>query len=161
MVSNSIFYLDNVATDGILRVELSSSITQAMGFGLYAVDGLKAGVQDTGATNSFGAPANATVSMTTDSGFYVHQAARNNQSLADSVDDYETLYNYSVDNYRGLAQYQVTAAAGDYLAPVNNTGANAGGAVAAAFEAAAAVPEPSSIALLGLGGLALILRRRR
>jgi len=157
LVSAGIFYLDNVASDGTLRIELSASNVANYGFGLYAVDGLKTGVQDVGSGRD---PLSAaTVTMTTNSGFFVQEAARNNQTLAGDVgDDYETLYNYSSNAYRGLSQYQVTTATGDYLAPINNTGVNFRIVATAAFEA---VPEPSSTALLGLGGLALVLRSRR
>lgn len=59
------------------------------------------------------------MTLTTGSGFFVQEAARNNQTLAgDLGDDYQALYHYSVDAYRGLSQYQLTTAAGDYLAPI-------------------------------------------
>ena len=156
-VTAGIYYLDNVATDGGLRTELAEGGQGHFGFGLYALDGLKPGVQDVASGRD---PLSAaTVSMTTNSGFFVQEAARNNQTLADDLgDDYQTLYNYSIDSYRALSQYQVTTAAGDYLAPINNTGVNFRIVAGAAFEA---VPEPSSTALLGLGGLAVLLRRRR
>lgn len=152
-VSVGIFYLDNVATDGTLRIEFADANQTEFGFGLYAVDGLKAGVQDVQEGTSDSA---ATVSLTTSSGFLVQEAARNNQSLTGGG-DYTTLYNYSVQSYRGLSQYQVVdgTGPGTYFAPINNSGSFkyiAG----AAFEA---VPEPASLALLGLGGL-LMLRRK-
>lgn len=127
------------------------------GFGLYAFEGLMPGVQDTG----FGRDplSDATVTMTTDSGFFVQETVRNNQTLApddpvDGVggDDYETLYNYSVDSYRGLSQYQITTTLGDYLAPINNGGVNFRTFSAAAFEAdpqASADPQLTSITSLG------------
>jgi hypothetical protein len=159
LVTAGVFYLDNVVTDGTLRIELSRSVQTHFGFGLYALDGLKAGVQD--AASGRDPLTDATVTMTTDSGFFVQEAARNNQSLADDPgDDYQTLYNYNVDSYRALSQFQVTTAAGDYLAPIGNTGVNFRIVAAAAFEADP-IPEPGSAAMLGLTGLGLILRRRR
>ena len=152
-VSVGIYYLDNVASDGTLRIEFADGNQTEFGYGLYALDGLKLGVQDVAEGTSDSA---ATVSVTTSEGFVVQEAARNNQSLSGGG-GYTTLYNYSVQSYRGLSQYQITTAAGDYFAPINNTGSfkYVGGA---AFEA---IPEPSS-SLLAISGLAfLCLRRQR
>lgn len=159
LATAGIFYLDNPGSDGILRIELAatSSATVHYGFGLYAVDGLKAGVQDTGSgRTATELTTTLPVTITTPEGFFVQEAVRNNQSFGDSVDDYTTLYNYSADSYRALSQYQVTSAAGDYVAPIGNTGENFRMVVAAGFEA---VPEPSSALLVGLGGLVLLRRR--
>jgi hypothetical protein len=160
LVGVGIFYLDNPVTDGTLRFEMTESTATGaqFGFSLYALDGLAPGVAATGSAPNNNQSA-ATVSITTSEGFFVQEAARNNQSLGGDVgDDYITQYNFSSNSYRGLSQYQVTSAPGDYLAPINNGGANAGRFVTAAFEA---IPEPSSVALLGLGGLGLMIRRRR
>lgn len=154
-VSVGIFYLDNVVSDGDLRIEFADGNQSEFGFGLYAVDGLKLGVQDVGEGTTEVA---ATVTLTTSSGFLVHEAARNNQSLtANPDDDWVTLYDFNgPQSYQALSQYQIATAAGDYAAPINNTGTfkYIG---AAAFEA---VPEPS-VALLGGLGLLALLRRRR
>ncbi len=157
-VSAGIFYLDNVVSDGTLRIEFADGNQSEFGYGLYALDGLKAGFQDSATMAGSGVPTAATVAVTTSEGFVVQEAVRNNQSFtADGGDDWETLYSYSAQSYVALSQYQVTSASGDYLAPINNT--NQFKRVSqAAFEA---VPEPSTTALLGLGGLALILRRRK
>jgi hypothetical protein len=87
------------------------------------------------------------------------EAARNNQSLAaDPEDDWETLYSYGgPQSYRALSQYQVTTAPGSYYAPINN-GGSFKRISAAAFEAV--IPEPTSLALLGIGGLWVARRRR-
>jgi hypothetical protein len=154
-VSVGIYYLDNVATDGTLRIEFADANQTEFGFGLYALDGLKTGVQDVQEGTSDTA---ATVSLTTSSGFLVQEAARNNQSLTGGG-GYTTLYNYSVQSYRGLSQYQVIDGTGpdSYFAPINNTGSFkyiAG----AAFEA---VPEPSTFLLAAFGLLGLIGFGRR
>lgn len=155
-VSVGIYYLDNVAADGTLRIEFADANQTEFGFGLYAVDGLKTGVQDVAEGTS---DSDAEVTLTTSSGFLVQEAARNNQSMTGGG-GYTTLYSYSVQSYRGLSQYQVIdgTGPGDYFAPINNTGSFkyiAG----AAFEAEA-VPEPASLAG-GLFGLTLIAGRRR
>jgi hypothetical protein len=147
IITVGIYYLDNVATDGILRIEIASGTNQTVhGFGLYALDGTKTGVQDTGTGRTAAElTTTAPVTISTNSGFFVQEAARNNQSLAgDEEDDYETLYDYSaqstpeganVGTYEGLSQYQLTTSPGDYLAPINNTGDNYRRVVTAAFEA--------------------------
>ncbi|PXA05359.1 hypothetical protein DDZ13_00395 [Coraliomargarita sinensis] len=158
--TGGIWYLDGVASDGILRLEmseadyLSNQITD-FGVGLYAVDGLKTGVQDT----AFGNPDSAaTVTVNTSSGFVVQEAIRNNQSLTpNGTDAWLTNYDWSSNSYQGLQQYQVVSAAGDYFAPTSNT--NTKLVMGGAFEA---VPEPSSFALLaGMFGLTWVMLRRR
>lgn len=154
-VSVGIYFLDNVATDGTLRIEFSDFNQTEFGFGLYALDGLKTGVQDFAEGTSDTA---AAVDLTTSNGFLVQEAARNNQSLTGGG-GYTTLYDYEVQSYRGLSQYQVIddgSGPGTYFAPINNTGSFkyiAG----AAFEA---IPEPS-VTILGTLGSLLLLRRKR
>lgn len=150
MVCAGVFYLDNVASDGVLRIELSAGNIRNYAFGLYALDGTKTGVQAIGNGND---PLSAaTVTMTTASGFFVQEAVRNNQTFAaDEVDDYETLYSFSVDSYRCLSQYQVTSSPGDYLAPINNGGVNYRRVVTAAF--AAAEPPPVDLRIISFSSV--------
>lgn len=154
LVTAGIFYLDNVANDGVLRIETSNP-TVRYGFGLYALDGLKAGVQDTGSgrSNAEIAGGSLEVTLTTEQGFFVQEFARNNQSVTeDTGDAYETLYNISADSYRGFSQYRITDEPGDYAAPVGNGGDNFKRIVTAAFEAdptASTGPVISSITALG------------
>ncbi|MFT6794630.1 MAG: hypothetical protein ACJAR1_002641 [Rubritalea sp.] len=65
-------------------------------------------------------------------------------------------YNGSAQTSNGTG-YQTVASLGTNLTPTFDIGATT---VAAEFTAAA-IPEPTTTALLGLGGLALILRRRK
>lgn len=150
-VTAGVYYLDNVVTDGTLRIELVEGGQGHFGFGLYALDGLKLGVQD--AASGRDPLTDATVSMTTNSGFFVQQATRNNQTLFDDPeDDYLTLFNYSINSFRALSQYQVTTAPGEYLAPIGNTGINFRTVATAAFEGLAGplnVPQITSIIPLG------------
>lgn len=160
LVTAGIFYLDNVASDGVLRIETSDP-TANYGFGLFALDGLKAGVQDTGTAQSNAdiTVGGLDVTINTADGFFVQEAARNNQSFSeDGGDAYLTHYNLSADSYRGYSQYRVTDAAGTYSAPVGNSGDNFKRIVTAGFEA---IPEPSSSALIAVAGLGFLARRRR
>ena len=127
-------------------------------FGLYALDGLAAGVADTGSARlTSEVTTTLPVTISTSEGFYIQEAARNNQSFAGSVDGFTDLHYVNVDSYRALQQYQVTSVSGSYNAPFGNTGENFRRIVAAGFEA---VPEPSTALLGAFGGL-LLLRRRR
>lgn len=134
-VTIGIYYLDNVASDGTLRIELEDGAQSEYGFGLYAVDGLMPGVQSvaSGRGNNL---VDATVTVTTETGFIVQEAARNNQTLTDDPeDDWETLYNYEgPQSYRALSQYRIVTEPGDYVAPVINAGALFKLTAAAAFE---------------------------
>lgn len=155
-----IFYLDNVASDGVLRIEIAGDpgVNAAeAAFGVYALDGLKLGVQDTG-TGRLPDELTTTlpVTISTSEGFFIQEAARNNQDFTGGG-GYTEMYDIVDDSYRALQQYQVTSAAGDYVAPIGNTGENFRRVVAAGFEA---IPEPSSALLGGLGLLALLRRRR-
>ena len=163
-VSVGIYYLDNVASDGTLRIEFADGNQSEFGFGLYALDGLKADFQDSATVGGSGdIVSGAAVTVTTSEGFVVQEAARNNQSLtASGTDDWETLYDFNgPQSYQALSQYQLTTAPGSYFAPINNTG-RFKRISAAAFEAEEVlIPEPTSLLVgaIGLGGL--IARRRR
>ncbi len=89
-VSVGIYYLDNVVSDGTLRIEFSDGNQSKFGFGLFAIDALKADYQDVAEGTTEAA---ATVTVTTTEAFVVQSAARNNQSLTGGA-PYTTLYNY-------------------------------------------------------------------
>jgi hypothetical protein len=156
-----IFYLDNVASDGVLRIEIAGNpgVNAAdAAFGVYALDGLTAGVQDTGTVRT-AAELTTTlpVMISTSEGFFIQEAARNNQDFTGGG-GFTEMYDIVAGSYRGLQQYRLTDTPGTYVAPIGNTGENFRRVVAAGFEA---VPEPSSLALAALGGLLLVTRRRR
>ena len=150
-----IAYLDNVTVDGNLRIELDASEQTSYSFGLFALNGTAAGVSDTALSSSDSTPATVTVSTST--GFTLQEAVRNNQTLTASTAGYTTLHNLSSGSDRILSQYQLTTSAGDYSAAVGNAASML--ILGASFDAAA-IPEPSTLFLVGLGSLILLRRRR-
>ena len=150
-----IAYLDNVTTDGNLRIALDSNDGTNYSFSLFALNGTAAGVSDTASSSNN--PSDAAVTVSTSSGFTLQEAARNNQNLAAGTAGYTTIQSLSGGSYVSLSQYQVTSSAGDYFAEVNNTVSKL--VLGASFDAAA-IPEPSTLFLVGLGSLILLRRRR-
>lgn len=99
---------------------------------------------------------------TVDGGFVIGNATNNSfnfsspPTVSSSNLDTNPFYSNISGNSSSLQTYGVIDTAGTYTDTYSNSVVSSG----VVFEAAA-VPEPSATALLGLGGLALILRRRR
>jgi hypothetical protein len=147
------WYLDNVASDGNLVINFGTNgLTSDVGFSIFALDGLVSGGPTAGAVQ--GNANTPTINFGAGGGFVLQTAARNNQSLtADS--DYTVDFNYSNSSAKLMSQHLVTQSAGD-VTPGDTNGAR----VATFAWAAAAIPEPSTALLGGLGLLALLRRRR-
>ena len=176
---NSIFYLDNVASDGNLVVRFTDGGTSnqtSWTLGLYALNGTAAGVNDTATETHLNSGGDlndggASVNVSTDTGFVLNLYARNNGGLelVSPMPPFTEDADASVPTSGGaLAHIYASAvvnAAGDYFTVASGHGGStpASTMVAAAFNAAppVAIPEPSTTALLGLGALGLILRRRK
>lgn len=161
----NMFYLDNVASDGDLAITFASA-TEAYTVYLFALDGTALGVGNTiSVLNNGTAPVTTpTLTSTTDNAFLLWEAGRNvNGGNPLSVASTSGSATYSTDTsaYGGrgksLAVWTTGESAGGYTITVNGTNGT-GGFVGAVFEAA--VPEPASLAIIGLGGLIMIKRRR-
>ena len=176
---NSIFYLDNVASDGNLVVRFTDGGTSNQAswtLGLYALNGTAAGVNDTATERHLSAGGDlndggASVNVSTDTGFVLNLYARNNGNLnfTSPTPPFTVDADSTVPTDGGaLAHLYASAvvnASGDYFTVASGHGGGTPQStmVAAAFNAAppVAIPEPSTTALLGLGALGLILRRRK
>lgn len=103
-----------------------------------------------------------TYTTTVDGGFVVGNATNNSfnftspPTVSSTNLDTNAFYSNISGNSSSLQTYGVIDTAGIYTDTYSNSVVSSG----VVFEAAP-IPEPSSTALLGLGGLALILRRRR
>ncbi len=149
-----IWYLDNVASDGDLVIDFGTNgSTASMGFSMFALDGLVAGGATTGATVRSNEP--TPIILGAGGGFVLGQFAGNNVTQT-TTSGYTEDFSYRVGSDGLGSQHLVTQDAGDYT--LTSFGGNN---TRVATYAWAAIPEPSSFALIGLAGLALLRRRRR
>lgn len=151
----SIWYLDNVTVTGNIVVSYVSR-QSGIGIAALALSGTAAGVADT-ADNNNGTATPDNQIITTTAGELVLAAGVANGGAISASSPLNPLLS-SADGSTGSS----TGAAGFYAVPIASsfTPAFAGDEnyVAASFQAV--IPEPSSLALLGLGTL-MIARRRR
>ncbi|MFU8893271.1 MAG: PEP-CTERM sorting domain-containing protein [Luteolibacter sp.] len=151
--SIGIWYLDNVASDGDLVINFGTAgTTTHMGFSIFALDGLADGGPSTGAvTRSNLIP---TIELGAGGGFVLNVSAGNNQTPSTTA-SYETDFQARIGPNGLLSQHLVTQVGGDFTPDLNgNNNANS------ATFGFAAVPEPTTALLGGLGMLCLLRRRR-
>lgn len=120
-----------------------------------------AGVGSVAASDTTNGNLGFSYTTTIDGGFVVGNATNNSfnftspPTVSSSNLDTNAFYSNISGNSSSLQTYGVIDTAGTYTDTYSNSVVSSG----VAFEAV--IPEPSSTALLGLGGLAFILRRRR
>ncbi|MGJ8656586.1 MAG: PEP-CTERM sorting domain-containing protein [Akkermansiaceae bacterium] len=142
--------------------------TNEFGYTLYELSGVDTGVTpilDTSLQD--GADPNTSLTTTASSSFIVEWYGSNDDgtpTIASGPLGNVVAVDLTGDNTDGdtgtITSAYATVGAGTHATEWNRIGTSLNdGSVAVAF--AAVVPEPSSTALLGLGGLTLILRRRR
>ena len=158
--AQGIFYLDAPFTGGAadLVIDMTGfSVVNGIGFGVTSISGSAAGV-DVGAVST-GLSTSLTPSV---AGSFVMSNYGSNAGNVPTVPSGHTqLYTSgNIGSTDGAAAYLNGVAAAPLTITYDQTGAVANTTGAAAFSPSA-IPEPSSAALLGLGGLALIRRRRQ
>lgn len=158
---SQIWILDGVAggTDTITINGLSGSNGFQFGaISLYSTEDLVISDSDTNTSAGSNPPASLSMNIETDD-FVFTMGQANFDTNISTTSLTNNLFNYSIGGagFSFSADYENNPGAGDIVydwTRNNNRYALAGVVVSA-------VPEPSSAALLGLGSLALILRRRR
>jgi hypothetical protein len=156
---SNVWYVDLAGTTAVgtnIQLEFVTGGETNRGYGLsaFTLSGTTSGVSSDGQSNG-----NATALTPPTTGeFIIGSFSRNNVAIVSS-DPSLTIHSNDIleGQYSAASFYGTLGAAG--LQTVNVGDMNSSGrTVIASF---AAIPEPSAAALLGLGGLALILRRRR
>lgn len=145
------WFADGLTSNGDLVINFGEfSDVGEIGLSLFAINGLEAGGPASSGTGGT-AP---TVTLGSGGGFILHSAARNNQNLTVN-EGFTEDYRYSAGSSRMLSQHLITTDAGSFTPNGNNTAGASHTTVAFA-----AIPEPSTALLGGLGLLALLRRRR-
>jgi hypothetical protein len=149
-----IYYLDNPGSVGVGDLVVQDP-GYSLGVSALVLSGTAA---DFGATNSSNSA--AMVSLTTTSaGSLVFAGYSDGSSSAVAASPLTPVFGGKVGSGNHASGYQSVATVST-INPAFTTAAARPSTVAAEFTAAA-IPEPTTTALLGLGGLALILRRRK
>ncbi len=159
-----IWYLDNVGVTGDFVITYAGS-SGGLGFGAYALNNAAPGVAQTASTTATsGSEANiADMTMTALEGdFVVAGFARNNTDTGGGIGvaaPLTQLFYGDTDGSSAASGYQIVAADGPVTPDIQRLSNNVGALFAARFEAVA-IPEPSSLVILGLGVLLLARRCR-
>ena len=157
-----IWYMDAPASGNLT---LSASVSSRGSWTAFAISGAAAGVGDSGFSGSdtrsldLTTGANSLVLAAFNLGGSGNSASMNGVSpdAPNLSTTYTTMVNSSWDGHMTAGGSVVAAGTNSF----SFTGGNATGGFVTGIEILDAVPEPSTTALLGLGGLALILRRRK
>ena len=159
---HGIFYLDNPATSTGL---ISAAVQNRGHMAVFLLTGTAAGAGAQGVSANGTRTLDLTTTAANSMVFFAQGlgGAGNNGNTDGMTADSGTLLTAEKDpsNWTGQAVASETIAAAGTNTFAFSGGNVTGGMVVATEFLEAAVPEPSTTALLGLGGLALILRRRK
>ena len=157
--AQGIFYLDAPFTGGAadLVIDMTGfNVVNCICFGVTSISGSAAGVDV--ASASAGLSTSLTPSVA--DSFVMSNYASNAGDVPTVPSGHTQLYTSgNIGSADGAAAYLNGVAAGPLTITYVQTGPSSNATAAAAFSPSA-IPEPSSAALLALGGLALIRRRR-
>jgi hypothetical protein len=154
----SIWYLDGPITNGDLFVDPVNNSSNGIGGVLFGLIGTEAGV---GVNTGSSLNGTSTLVTTADNSLVLASAVNNSASNPPTpTAPLISLARLDSGSSGHASGYQTIASSGTTVNSVFGAGGSTVDA-SVSVEFLAAVPEPSTTALIGLGGLALILRRRR
>ena len=161
--ARGIWYLDNPFTGGSadLTVDMSNfGVVNGLGLGVVSVATDASGIALHSTASASGK--SVTINTTLDDGFIVTGYASNGGGAITLPGGHASLYNGGIGSTHAAAGHIINnVAAGSHTFTYTDTNTNPNDAKNVLAVAFVAVPEPATLSLLALSGLAMLGRRRR